>query len=911
MGKIAEWREAGFNETEINDYVAKKSAEWTSAGFDQKEIAQYLGLPTPPNDNAIRQVIKSNLDAATAPGPDGQRKPLDWKQSIEAGFQISVGVPGGYGLAGRGKMPDLEMTGNESTFNRYLNSAATMIGDIPAMLAGGALAGGTSAETGPLAPVIGTAAAFAMPAALRGVMIDAYKNGEFKTPGEFMERASGILLDTAKAYVTGAATGGAGAVAGKVLQTATPAVRSVGQLTSEIGAMVTVGKTLDNQPIHLQDFWDAGVLMAAFKGAGAVTGYSAKAAKQFSNSLMETYKKTGVTPDQVVADARTDPTIIQDMATGREIPRAYEDQVDPIFKPEEVAQPEPLTDGATAGGTNAPGVTAPPPITPQQVMTQRQALETMAANLGIQVKLTPGPDFHSSTAGYVNVPPEGKVTTVPSLTDSEFIFAHELGHAIMITRRGAIFGRQREDGKFSYWSNAKLRREISNWDEFTDASKEMRPEFWNDPALGQQKYVRTPDELVADTIAAVLTGKRDISILYPMMKAVGIKPEGLGLASDGNGGGRTPGGFPQPAAGTPEPGSLAEAQRTILEKVNIGGESAGREPMTLEKLYTSALDDLAPLQRIVDEMAQGKDLPASKDPYKMARLLRGGFGKAQAALELSTFDFGTLDNNGKSLKAVMEPVRGELDAFRAYAIAARAMELKDRFIVSGFDVDAAAKVLKESDPKFKQVMTELVEYQNRITAYLKDSGVLSDEAYAAMLEANKNYVPFYRMLGEEPGAKGAGAGLSTRNPIKTIKGSGMDIIDPVESIIKNTYTYLTLADRNAALREFYLLGKKSGMSEMFFEKAPADLRATTVSDAEMAKFLKENGINKMPQDALTVFRAMRRPLAADEIGFFMDGKWTVLRVFDQDVAAALKATDRQSLGMLWQFLAAPAKMLRC
>jgi hypothetical protein len=50
-------------------------------------------------------------------------------------------------------------------------------------------------------------------------------------------------------------------------------------------------------------------------------------------------------------------------------------------------------------------------------------------------------------------------------------------------------------------------------------------------------------------------------------------------------------------------------------------------------------------------------------------------------------------------------------------------------------------------------------------------------------------------------------------------------------------------------------------------------------------------------------------LAPDQIGFFQDGKWTVLKV-DPEVAQAFNATDRQSVGMLMQFLAAPAKLLR-
>ena len=891
MDRFSQLRAAGFNDTEINDYLSGESAKLLSAGFSQDEVKQYLGAPPEPNDGAIRKAVETNLSKA-ATGADGQKTPLTFSQAVEAGFQGSVGVPGLYGLASRNRMPDLKPTGDESTVNEYAYQIAQAIGDVPAMIAGGALAGGAGAETGPGAAIFAAGGAMAMPAALRATMIDAFQKGEFHSPGEFMQRASGILMDTAKGWLTGVSGGAAGAVAGKVLEpVAAPVIKTVGQTASELAAMVAVGKTLDGEPIHMKDFVDGGVVLMALKGAHVVTGkFSSKAAEVGRDGLMDIYKKTGVQPPEVLSDAKSDPTIVQDIAAGK-FPKAYEDRIDPMFQPVE--------EGASSGTT--------PTTTDTSVATGRQALETMAANLGIEVKTTNDGRYYSSSQGHIAVPPEVGANLPEGITDPDFVFAHELGHAILVTRRGVNFSRESQDGKFSKWSEAKLRREIPNWDELIDASKEMKPDFWNRPELGQQEYAARADEIVADAIASVLKGKRDISMLEPLMKMVGMKPEGLGLASGG--GGKGPNGMPLPAAGAPEPGSLGEAQKTLLEKVNIGGENQ-KQPMTFDKMYTAALDDLHPISEAVDAMAKGKDIPADQNPYVMARLLRGVYGKAQQALENSTFDFTTLKNNGKSLKAILDPVKDDVDGLRAYAIASRAMELKDRHLVSGFDVDAAAKVIKESGDKFEPVMRELVDYQNRITAYLRDAGVLDKQAYAAMIEANKSYVPFYRIFENQMPNGGAGAGLKTRNPIKGFKGSGMDIVDPIESIIKNTYTYLTLADRNAVGKSFYDLGLKSGNAEEFFTKQPPNLRPTTVTDQEMGNFLRENGIEQMPPEALTVFRAVRQPLAPDEIGFFNEGKWTVLKLSSPELAEAFKATDQRSANMLMQFLSAPAKLLR-
>ncbi len=697
-GQLDQLRSAGFSDNEVQQYASGKAQTLSAAGFNQQEIGDYLGVPvdkTGQGDAALRSFFKSNIqshvDSNTS--PDGAQKPLDFTQALEAGMQMSVA-----GLATRGKMPDRMPSGNEEWYSRLAYSTAQVIGDVPAMMAGAALGGGSGAATGPGAAITATAGAFALPAGLRSVMVDAYSKGEFHNFSDFFSRASGILLDEAKGWVTGAATGGAGAVAGKALATATPAIKTIGQLGAELTTMVTVGKALEGEVPSMQDFVDGALLLGG-----------AKAGLKMSSKLGDIYAKTGIKPDQILSDAKTDPTIIQDIASGRPIPKAYEDQIDPIFKQE------------------AKGVVEP--------------------------------------------------------------------------------------------------------------TKPIEP-----------------------------------------------LPE------------------------TPiEPGSVAEAQQKILSKIEVGGEDV-KTPMTLDKLYTKALDDLNPIKNAVEAMTKGKDIPATEDPYVQARLLRGVYGKAQQFIEHSPFKYDTLENEGKSLKSILDPVRDDLNGLRAYSAAARAIELDGRGIKSGFDVEAAKQVVDAGKSAYEPVLKEVIDYQNQLTAYLRDSGVLDKKTYDAMLEANKSYVPFYRVF-EESQAQGVGLGIKTRNPIKKIKGSSKDVIDPLESIIKNTYTYITLAERNGVAKSFYDLANKSEVPSEFYQKVPPAMHPVTATDAEMAKFLKDNGIDGLPEEALTTFRAIRQPLGRDEMGFFDNGKWTVLKV-DPEVAEAFNATDRQTMGMLTKLLSYPAKALR-
>ena len=117
--------------------------------------------------------------------------------------------------------------------------------------------------------------------------------------------------------------------------------------------------------------------------------------------------------------------------------------------------------------------------------------------------------------------------------------------------------------------------------------------------------------------------------------------------------------------------------------------------------------------------------------------------------------------------------------------------------------------------------------------YRRGAGIVSRDDYDAMLKANKDYVPFFRVMDEDAGGAGLGRGVKTKNPIKSIKGSERNIIDPIESIIKNTYMYLSLAERNAVGTAFVNMANRSGNPGMFMKKLPPEFKATTLKEEEI------------------------------------------------------------------------------
>jgi broad specificity phosphatase PhoE len=366
---------------------------------------------------------------------------------------------------------------------------------------------------------------------------------------------------------------------------------------------------------------------------------------------------------------------------------------------------------------------------------------------------------------------------------------------------------------------------------------------------------------------------------------------------------RERGGPPRP----PEIPPPSPAQAAVLERISKEpGKPAG---YTWEAFYADVKDDLYPIKRLVNALRSGEDLGTAEDPYKLARLTRGAYGKAEQFLEYSPFDFKTYKNVGKSMRDIIDPVKNDLDGLRAYAVSRRSVELDGRGIQTGVPLDEAKQVIAEGG-KYAQVLKELQAYQDHLVAYLKDSGVLSEESVKAMREANKDYVPFFRLMDDAEGAASAGAGLKTHQPIKRIKGSERLIIDPLESIVKNTYLYTTLAERNAVGRSLVELVERSGRDDLV-RRIPGPVKPIKVQDAEIRKFLEENGIDAPEEfeQAMTIFRRGNLTPAEDQIVVFREGKRELYQV-PEEVASAFKATDRESAGWLTRVLAIPAKMLR-
>lgn len=375
--------------------------------------------------------------------------------------------------------------------------------------------------------------------------------------------------------------------------------------------------------------------------------------------------------------------------------------------------------------------------------------------------------------------------------------------------------------------------------------------------------------------------------------------------------------------------AVAKVLSNISLDVGSKGSLADRASNKLHDLYTMALDDLHPLSEF--SKLAGK-VPAEKDPYILARNLRGWVGKADTFLTKGTFgkDYWKVEDGkivaqfkGKSFQEIVKPIEeaGKLDEFRVYLVSRRIVEdLAGRKIVTGINVADAEAVLAEleaSNATFKKAAEDLYEYQNQLLTYASENGLIGEKGLAKILELNKARVPFYRVMEAERSAYMGGKKITGNmgSPIKKIKGSEREIIDPIESIIKDTYAIVNAAERNNIGVAMANLAKDNFELGRLFEKVDRPMKPITVNVKEvLSKALGDTSIppeiipDELGDLMVTIFRPVQ-DRGPNMLNVNIGDKQLVFQV-EEDLFKAIQGMNVEDVGTIMRILSAPAKLLR-
>ena len=304
------------------------------------------------------------------------------------------------------------------------------------------------------------------------------------------------------------------------------------------------------------------------------------------------------------------------------------------------------------------------------------------------------------------------------------------------------------------------------------------------------------------------------------------------------------------------------------------------------RLYTEGVDELHPLADVVASVENriGKKLPFSSNPFLNAWAARGWAGKAITLLQ-----HGDPERNIPSLKSIFQKVgKDKLKDFSSYLVALREEDIYEfnsklqkgeegaalKATMDHIDAGMTILELAKKHPEFVEAAKELYRFQQHLIVELVNAGMLSAKAAADMWKRWPHYVPFQRIVdGIDAPSVGGKKFVNVGNTIQKFKGSSRDIVDPLESVISNTFRVMSAIERNKVGQSFVKLSRMKGMGDLC-EKVSGT------------------------------------PKAMDSTFYVWEGGKKKTYATAPELLSALKMTNKEGMSMLVKVLRVPARWLR-
>ena len=340
------------------------------------------------------------------------------------------------------------------------------------------------------------------------------------------------------------------------------------------------------------------------------------------------------------------------------------------------------------------------------------------------------------------------------------------------------------------------------------------------------------------------------------------------------------------------------------------------------RINTLLADDLAPLEFVEKKIRGVSKLdPRKIDPMTSPTILARAHARTASSKARSMVLDGTFDKAGKktgdSMRDVLAPAVKDLDQAMTYSYAKRALEVHKQGKDPGITrADAQYVVDNIADAGRRKVYDGvhkgLTAFENRVMEYLVDAGGMSKDAAKIIMELNPAHIPLKRAI--EGSFVGGGRKMAdVSSPVKRLKGSGLPIRNPYESIIENTVAIINFADKVRVGRALVELSGKEGAGK-WIEKIPAPQEAKRFSLESMEKQLKEAGVDLSEanmEQVLTVYSNAGVYKGRDNIVSFWRGGEREFYQVDKRLYATLKAMDEINLPPAVDFLfGRPARAIR-
>lgn len=299
--------------------------------------------------------------------------------------------------------------------------------------------------------------------------------------------------------------------------------------------------------------------------------------------------------------------------------------------------------------------------------------------------------------------------------------------------------------------------------------------------------------------------------------------------------------------------------------------------------YHGLSDQFSPVDRAMREVAraireaEGKDvvdLKAVDNPAIRLRML----GRAQQAAVVDAMKgvipYQSVHHEGPSLSEAMAKAMGDdsvwgswdemkRKAFNAYLIARRSAVLWQKFEAGALgnppaafskgDALTAMADFEGAHPTFREASDMVHGYSRQLLRKMYESGLIDKDLHDR-LAAESFYVPFMRDMSDKP-LSGGGTGGSADGPgmtrvIAKMKGSQRDIIDPIESLLTQTFLVNRTIRHNDVIKAFVdFFGRAKGVGGRYVEPVTAQEARRYTFDLGAAIERKAKDIGMSADDA--------------------------------------------------------------
>ena len=213
-------------------------------------------------------------------------------------------------------------------------------------------------------------------------------------------------------------------------------------------------------------------------------------------------------------------------------------------------------------------------------------------------------------------------------------------------------------------------------------------------------------------------------------------------------------------------------------------------------------DFTTPINQAVNKaIKEGKKIePMSNPIMQIDRVLRSSSIASQRVKD-------------EGLSTIIQKV-DNIDEFNQYLIAKSAIELKKikPKIVTGRNLELDKKLVEALDGKYKSFADGIFRYNQKLLLDARGAGLISGDLYNQLIK-RKEYVPLNRIFSDveelvEGTTPRAVASLKKQTLVQRLEGSEREIVNPLESILTNTYKATAQIERNIAANQIANLVKQ-------------------------------------------------------------------------------------------------------